>query len=158
MIMKASELKTKSVADLQQELLSLSKEQFGLRMQVATQQLSNTSQLTQGAPQHRARENGIDREGCAAMSATNLKRALTGTVVSNKMDKTVTVLVERKVKHPVLGKVVRVSKKYHAHDENNEFNQGDVVTIEETRPLSKTKTWRVSKLLEKAGEMYNCIN
>jgi len=79
------------------------------------------------------------------MSAANLKRALTGTVVSNKMDKTVTVLVERKVKHPVLGKVVRVSKKYHAHDENNECNQGDTVTIEEMRPMSKTKTWRVAK-------------
>ncbi|MFH2133911.1 MAG: 30S ribosomal protein S17 [Pseudomonadota bacterium] len=79
------------------------------------------------------------------MSAANLKRALTGTVVSNKMDKTVTVLVERKVKHPVLGKIVRVSKKYHAHDENNECNQGDMVTIEEMRPMSKTKTWRVAK-------------
>lgn len=79
------------------------------------------------------------------MSAANLKRALTGTVVSNKMDKTVTVLVERKVKHPVLGKVVRVSKKYHAHDENNACNEGDVVTIEEMRPMSKTKTWRVTK-------------
>lgn len=78
------------------------------------------------------------------MSAANLKRALTGTVVSNKMDKTVTVLVERKVKHPVLGKVVRVSKKYHAHDENNSCNEGDVVTIEEMRPMSKTKTWRVT--------------
>jgi small subunit ribosomal protein S17 len=86
------------------------------------------------------------------MSATNLKRSLTGTIVSDKMDKTVTVLVERKVKHPVLGKVVRVSKKYHAHDENNEFSQGDVVTIEEARPLSKTKAWRVTKLLEKANE------
>jgi small subunit ribosomal protein S17 len=79
------------------------------------------------------------------MSAANLKRALTGTVVSNKMDKTVTVLVERKVKHPVLGKVVRVSKKYHAHDENNACNEGDMVTIEEMRPMSKTKTWRVTK-------------
>ena len=84
------------------------------------------------------------------MSATNLKRTLTGTVVSDKMDKTVTVLVERKVKHPVLGKIIRVSKKYHAHDEANEFHQGDVVTIEECRPLAKTKSWRVSKLLEKA--------
>ncbi len=84
------------------------------------------------------------------MSATNLKRVLTGTVVSNKMDKTVTVLVERKVKHPVLGKIVRVSKKYHAHDENNELGEGDVVMIEETRPLSKTKSWRVTKLVEKA--------
>jgi small subunit ribosomal protein S17 len=84
------------------------------------------------------------------MSTTNLKRTLTGTIVSDKMDKTVTVLIERKVKHPVLGKIIRVSKKYHAHNENNEFHQGDVVTIEETRPLSKTKAWRVAKLVEKA--------
>jgi small subunit ribosomal protein S17 len=83
------------------------------------------------------------------MSATNLKRTLTGTVVSDKMDKTVTVLVERKVKHPLLGKILSVSKKYHAHDENNEFHQGDVVAIEECRPLAKTKSWRVTKLVEK---------
>lgn len=84
------------------------------------------------------------------MSATNLKRTLTGTVVSDKMDKTVTVLVERKIKHPVMGKIVGVSKKYHAHDENNEFHPGDVVAIEECRPLAKTKSWRVVKLVEKA--------
>ncbi len=84
------------------------------------------------------------------MSAANLKRTLTGTVVSDKMNKTVTVLVERKVKHPTLGKIVSVSKKYHAHDENNEFHEGDVVTIEESRPLAKTKAWRVTKLVEKA--------
>ena len=84
------------------------------------------------------------------MSATNLKRTMTGTIVSDKMNKTVTVLIERKVKHPVLGKIISVSKKYHAHNENNEFHQGDVVTIEETRPLSKTKSWRVAKLVEKA--------
>ena len=83
----------------------------------------------------------------------SVTRALTGTVVSDKMNKTVTVLVERKVKHPLYGKIIRLSKKYHAHDENNEFSQGDVVTIEETRPLSKTKTWRVSKLVEKASEI-----
>jgi len=87
------------------------------------------------------------------MSATNLKRTLTGTIVSDKMDKTVTVLIERKVKHPVLGKIIRVSKKYHAHNENNEFHQGDLVTIEETRPLSKTKSWRVSKLANKSEAM-----
>ena len=84
------------------------------------------------------------------MSTTNLKRTLTGTVTSDKMDKTVTVLIERKVKHPLLGKIIRVSKKYHAHDENNEFRQGDVVVIEECRPLAKTKAWRVAKLVEKA--------
>ena len=85
------------------------------------------------------------------MSTTSLKRTLTGTVVSDKMNKTVTVLVERKVKHPVLGKIVSVSKKYHAHDENDEFHQGDVVMIEECRPIAKTKAWRVTKLVEKAG-------
>ncbi|CAH1205501.1 30S ribosomal subunit protein S17 [Candidatus Nitrotoga sp. BS] len=84
------------------------------------------------------------------MSATNLKRTLVGMVVSDKMDKTVTVLVERKVKHALLSKVLRVSKKYHAHDENNEFHLGDMVSIEECRPLAKTKSWRVTKLAEKS--------
>ena len=77
-------------------------------------------------------------------------RSLTGRVVSNKMDKTVTVLVERRVKHPVIGKVIRLSKKYHAHDENNECNEGDTVQIEESRKLSRTKAWKVSKLIERA--------
>ena len=81
----------------------------------------------------------------------SLKRTLTGTVTSDKMDKTVTVLVERKVKHPLLGKIIRVSKKYHAHDETNECHTGDVVTIEECRPIARTKSWRVAKLLEKAA-------
>ena len=71
------------------------------------------------------------------------KRVLTGTIVSDKMDKTVVVLVERKVKHPLYGKIIRRSKKYHAHDEKNEFTLGDVVRIEETKPISKTKTWQV---------------
>ena len=79
-----------------------------------------------------------------------LVRTLSGRVVSDKMDKTVTVLIERKVKHPLIGKVVRRSKKFHAHDENNECKEGDLVVIEESRPLSKTKTWRVSKIIEKA--------
>lgn len=82
---------------------------------------------------------------------TKLKRTLTGIVTSDKMDKTVTVLVERKVKHPLLGKIIRVSKKYHAHDEANEFHAGDMVMIEECRPLAKTKAWRVAKLLEKGA-------
>ena len=87
----------------------------------------------------------------AATGESGLKRTLTGTVTSDKMDKTVTVLVERKVKHPMLGKIIRVSKKYHAHDEKNEFHTGDVVTIEECRPIAKTKSWRVAKLIEKAA-------
>lgn len=77
-------------------------------------------------------------------------RSLTGRVVSDKMDKTVTVLVERRVKHPVIGKVIRLSKKYHAHDENNECHEGDVVQIEEGRKLSRTKAWKVSRLVERA--------
>ena len=78
------------------------------------------------------------------------KRTLTGRVVSDKMDKTVTVLVERRVKHPLYGKLVTRSKKYPAHDEKNEFKEGDTVLIEETRPLAKTKAWRATKLIDKA--------
>ncbi len=78
------------------------------------------------------------------------KRTLTGRVVSDKMNKTVTVLVERRVKHPLYGKIVTRSQKYHAHDEQNEFKEGDTVLIEECRPLAKTKAWRVSRLIDKA--------
>lgn len=79
-----------------------------------------------------------------------LTRTLTGTVTSDKMDKTVTVLVERRVKHPLYGKYVVESKKYHAHDEANECGVGDKVEIAETRPLSKTKSWKVTRILERA--------
>ena len=83
--------------------------------------------------------------------ATNkVVRTLSGRVVSDKMDNTVTVLVERKVKHPLIGKVIRRSNKFHAHDETNECKEGDLVVIEETRPLSKTKTWKVSKVVTKS--------
>lgn len=83
--------------------------------------------------------------------ATKKKRTLTGKVVSNKPNKTVTVLVERKVKHPVYGKFVRRSTKYHVHDENNECNMGDVIVIEECRPMSKTKCWRLVSIEERAA-------
>ena len=73
-----------------------------------------------------------------------------GRVVSDKMDKTVTVLVEHRVKHPLYGKVVTRSNKYHAHDENNEYKAGDLVEIEACRKLAKTKAWRVKRLIEKA--------
>ena len=76
------------------------------------------------------------------------KRILIGTVVSDKTDKTVTVLVERKVKHPLYGKIIRRSKKYHAHDEDNAFKTGERVRIEETKPFSKTKTWKVLDRLQ----------
>lgn len=84
------------------------------------------------------------------MSETANKRTLTGRVVSDKMDKTVTVLVERRVKHELYGKVITRSKKYHAHDEKNEFHEGDMVMIEECRPIAKTKAWQVTKVIAKA--------
>lgn len=74
---------------------------------------------------------------------------LVGKVVSNRMNKTVTVLVEHHVKHPIYGKYVVRSKKYHAHDEANAYNEGDLVEIQETRPISKTKSWSVFRLLDK---------
>jgi len=78
-------------------------------------------------------------------------RTLTGQVVSNAMDKSITVLAERKVKHPVYGKFLRRSTKIHAHDEANECKKGDTVVVEQCRPLSKTKTWRLVKILDRAN-------
>jgi small subunit ribosomal protein S17 len=80
---------------------------------------------------------------------TSTNRALQGRVVSDKMDKTVTVMVERRVKHPIYGKYVRRSTKVHAHDENNECRKGDVVVVEQCRPISKSKKWRFLKLVER---------
>ncbi|MGJ8618853.1 MAG: 30S ribosomal protein S17 [Methylophilaceae bacterium] len=82
---------------------------------------------------------------------TKVVRSLSGRVVSNKMDKTVSVLVERKVKHPLIGKVISKSKKFHAHDEENACQEGDIVTITEGRPLSKHKTWVVTNIAKKAN-------
>ena len=79
-----------------------------------------------------------------------LIQTLTGRVVSDKMNKTVTVLVERRVKHPLYGKIVMKSAKLHAHDENNECKAGDLVEISATRKLAKTKAWRVSNILQRA--------
>ena len=79
-----------------------------------------------------------------------LTRTLVGRVVSDKMNKTVTVLVERRVKHPMIGKYLTRSRKFHAHSENNEFKLGDTVEIQETAPVSKTKAWRVARLVTKA--------
>ena len=84
------------------------------------------------------------------MSEEKSKRTLIGRVVSDKMDKTVTVLVERRVKHPMYDKIIVRSKKYHAHNDGNQAKAGDLVEIQEARPVSKTKSWVVIKLLEKA--------
>ena len=81
----------------------------------------------------------------------SLKRTLVGKVASDKRQKTVTVLVERRVKHELYGKIVGKSSKYHAHDENNEYKLGDTIEITESRPLSKTKNWVATRLVQKAG-------
>ena len=78
------------------------------------------------------------------------KRTLVGEVVSNKMDKSVTVLIKRQMKHPLYGKIIERSKKYHAHDESNQVKAGDVVEIQEGRPISKTKSWTVTRVVQAA--------
>jgi small subunit ribosomal protein S17 len=80
----------------------------------------------------------------------NLRKERVGVITSDKMDKTVVVSVERKVKHPKYGKFVKFTKKFHAHDETNDCHEGDVVRIMETRPLSKTKNWRIVEVIERA--------
>ena len=84
------------------------------------------------------------------MEARNLIKERTGIVLSNKMDKTITVAAKFKEKHPISGKFVSKTKKYHAHEEKNECNVGDTVSIMETRPLSKTKRWRLVEIIERA--------
>jgi small subunit ribosomal protein S17 len=84
---------------------------------------------------------------------SKLARTLVGRVVSNKMDKTVTVRVERRVKHPVYGKYVVRTTKYHAHDASNQVNEGDLVEIAETRPISKTKAWTVKRVVQQAVQV-----
>ena len=119
------------------------------------------AQQSPSAPE--ARQPGADRpaEASAAPASTSeggrqtaqVARALTGRVVSDKMDKTVTVLVERRVMHPLYGKIVKRSNKYHAHDERNEYHEGDLVMIQQCRPLAKTKSWRVVRLVDRAREV-----
>jgi len=87
------------------------------------------------------------------MSAEKRTRTVTGRVVSDKMDKTITVLVERKEKHPIYGKFMTRSSKLHAHDEKNECHNGDLVTAEETRPYSKSKTWALVSIDERAAKV-----
>ena len=125
--MNAKELRAKDEAALKQELNDLQNTHFKLRT-------------------HDPYRKG-DHE--MTETAQSLNRTLVGTVSSSKMEKTVTVLVERKVKHPLYGKYVVKSKKYHAHDEIG-CNEGDKVEIAECRPLSKTVSWTVTKVLEKA--------
>ena len=94
-------------------------------------------------------KKGIKKKS-KTMLERNLRKTKTGVVTSSKMDKTITVAVERKVKHPIYGKFVKKTTKFHAHDEKNECGIGDTVKIMESRPLSKTKRWRLVEVVEKA--------
>ena len=96
---------------------------------------------------------GTPAESAAPAPRKTIIQTLTGRVVGDKMNKTITVLVERRVKHPLYGKFVTRSSKYHAHDENNECKTGDLVEIQAARKLSKTKAWRVLRVVEKAKEL-----
>ena len=144
--MKPSELRGKNGEELQKELESLLRAQFGLRMQLATQQLSNTSQLKK-MKRDIARVRTIMKEKVYEMSN---QRTLVGRVTSNKMQKTVVVRVERRVRDAMMGKTITRSRKYHAHVEEGQFGEGDLVEIAECRPISRTKSWRVTKLVEKS--------
>jgi len=92
----------------------------------------------------------VAKKANVKVTAKKIERTVTGKVTSNKMDKTITVLIERKVKHPLYGKYINQSNKFHAHDEKNEINEGDVVQITEHKPISKSKSWVVTKVVSKA--------
>ena len=87
----------------------------------------------------------------AEQTENKVQRSVQGNVLSSKADKSITVLIERQVKHPLYKKIIRRSTKLHAHDENNECNEGDTVVIEECRPLSKTKSWRLVEIINRAS-------
>ena len=93
-----------------------------------------------------------ERQTFGTLGGGEIERTVIGKVLSNKMDKTITVLVERKVKHPLYGKYINQSNKFHAHDEKNEINEGDVVQITEHKPISKSKSWVVTKVLSKGQQ------
>ena len=144
------DLKQKTDDQLQQQLGELKREQFNLRFQSATNQLEKPSRVREVrrtiAPHQDAADTNAPRaaNGEGAKESIEMpKRVLTGTVVSDKGDKTVVVRVERRVKHPLYGKIIKLSKKYHAHDEANAFKAGEQVRIEECAPISKLKTWTV---------------
>ena len=96
------------------------------------------------------RQRELNNKYLSLMETRNLRKERTGVVTSNKMDKSITVAIKWKEKHPIYGKFVNKTKKYHAHDEKNECNIGDTVKIMETRPLSKTKRWRLVQIIERA--------
>ena len=149
---KADDFRSHSADELSSQLSNLKKEQFNLRFQRANGQVENTGRI-RTLRRDIARIQTVSDRAAPRLAGEGLrempKRILQGTVVSDKNAKTVVVKVERRFIHPVMGKTVRRSKKYHAHDEKGEFKVGDVVRIQECRPISKLKAWEV---LERVGK------
>ena len=112
------------------------------------QKMEDKSKLTKKETPKVAAKKTVAVTGTAPVKE-KIERTVTGKVLSNKMDKTITVLVERKVKHPLYGKYINQSNKFHAHDEKNEINEGDIVQITEHKPISKSKSWVVTRLVSK---------
>src|SRR6185312_13814019 len=144
--------------ELGDQLGKLKKEQFNLRFQKANGQLENSGRV-RAVRKEIARLETVMTEKRASASAKAStddkvmpKRVLQGVVVSDKNAKTVVVNVERRFTHPVMGKTVRRSKKYHAHDEKGEFKMGDVVRIRECKPISKLKTWEAFERVSGSGK------
>ena len=139
--MKATDVRSKTIDELNDELARLKKEQFNLRFQKATGPAREDRTRARSPPRHRPRQDHRPPEGGRSQGLRNKtmpKRILQGTVVSDKNDKTVVVRVERRFAHPLLQKTVRRSKKYKAHDENNQFKVGDVVSIRSARRSPRT--------------------
>ena len=152
--MQAKELKSLTSEELMNKLNDFKSELFSLRFQLATGQLENTARIRQvrktiARIKTVIRERELNQQEEIQMERNN-RKVYTGTVVSTKMDKTITVLVETHVKHKLYGKRMKSSTKFHAHDENNEAQVGDTVKIMATRPLSATKRFRLVEIVKKA--------
>jgi len=147
--MDVKELRDQDVTQLNEQLITLLKEHFELRMQKSTSQLTDLSKLSKTKKAIAQIKTIINEK--KLMSETNaVERILTGKVVSNSRDKTIAVLVERKVRHPIYKKYIKRSTKVHAHDEKNECGLGDVVRVSESKPFSKTKNWALVEVVEKS--------
>ena len=155
--MKKEEIKELSTKELQERLEVAEKEYLQMKINHSISPLDNPAKITADRKmiarmktELRARELNIKQSPRQNMEKRNLRKERIGVVSSNKGDKTITVTIKWKEKHPIYGKFVNKTKKYHAHDEKNECNVGDTVRLMETRPLSKTKRWRLVQIIEKA--------
>jgi len=140
--MKQSEIKNLSVADLQAKLVQVKKTYNDLKMAHAISPIENPLQM-------RTLRRSVARIA-TEITKRELRKERVGVVTSNKMDKSIVISETKRVKHPMYGKFVLKTKKYVAHDETNDCNIGDTVRISETRPLSKTKCWRLVEIIERA--------